>query len=520
MSSSCSQPTIIAVLFALLLQCHTFAQPTMKTDGYNKLMFPNGKIASEGFTKDGKPDGFWKNYYESGSLKSAGNRKDLLLDGIWKFYNEDSTLSAEISYLADKKNGFTWKYELGKLAEKVYLVDNQKQGEGLSFYETGEIKIKVNYLDDLKDGEGLEYDKDGRIIALLKYNKDLLVSRDEINRYNAERLKQGKWVEFHENGINKLVGGYVDGKKNGIFKEYDKNGKLIAIYKYEDDLLAESSVDVDVLEERKTYYPTAVVKTYATYRDGKLQGFLKEFDENGVLTKSSKYDQDIKLAEGIIDSLAREQGLWKFFFETGELKAEGNYLDGKKTDEWKYFFRNGQLEQVGSYKRDVPFGKWTWSHENGKLHREEYYKNGVEDGNSVEYDRLGYLVSSGKYVDGKRVGEWFYYVGDHLEIGKYRDGNKDGLWQGFYDEDKKEKSFVGSYKDGAEDGIHTYYYGNGLVKEVRQYKVGIKTGKWLVNSEDGAPYVASEYKDGELSKINGVPVKIDKKEKRAAKKSK
>ncbi len=476
------------------MHLNTFAQPTMKSDGYNKLMYPNGKIASEGFTKDGKPDGFWKNYYESGAIKSSGNRKDLLLDGIWK-------------------------YEAGKISEKVYFVDNRKQGEGLTFYETGDIKSKVTYLDDLKDGEGFEYDKDGRIIALLKFNKDLMVSRDEINRYNKEKLKQGKWVEFHENGVNKLVGGYIDGRKNGIFKEYDKEGKLIAIYKYEDDQLAESSKDVDVLEERKTYYPTAKVKTSATYRDGKLQGFLKEYDENGVLINTTKFDQDVKLAEGIIDSLAREQGIWKYFYETGELKAQGKYIDGKKVDEWKYYFRNGQLEQTGFYKKDIPNGKWTWYHENAKLHREELYKNGLEDGSSTEYDRLGYLVLSGKYVEGKRVGDWFYYVGDHLEEGKYRDGNKDGLWIGYYDEDKKEKSFEGLYKDGAEDGTHTYYYPNGLVKEIRQYKVGVKAGKWLVYSEDGSPYVNSEYKAGEISKINGVPVKTDKKEKKGTKKS-
>ncbi len=394
-------------------------------------------------------------------------------------------------------------------------MDNKRQGEGLTFFETGEIKTKVTFLDDLRDGEGFEYEKDGRIVALLKYNKDALVSRDEINRYNRENLKQGKWVEFHTNGINRLVGGYLEGKKSGIFKEYDIDGKLIAIYRYEDDKLAESSKEVDILEERKTYYPGAKLKTLGTYRDGKLQGFVKEYDENGNLVKSTKYDQDVKLAEGLIDNMGREQDLWKFFYETGEIKAQGKYLDGKKIDEWKYFYRNGQVEQTGSYKRDIPNGKWTWYYENNKVHREESYKNGVEDGISVEYDRLGYMVLNGKYVDGKRVGEWFYQVGDHMEIGKYRDGNKDGMWIGYYDEDKKDKSFEGLYKDGAEDGLHTYYFPNGLIKEVRLYKVGSKTGVWTLNQEDGSLYVKSEYKDNQLIKVNGVPVKDnDKKEKK------
>lgn len=514
MSSACSKPLLTSLVFFLGLSLSTFGQPTMKQDGYNKLTYPNGKIASEGTTRDGRPDGYWKNYYESGQLKSSGNRKEFKLDGIWKFFNEDGSLNNEISYQEDKKNGYSWHYEAGKLAEKVFFVDNVKQGEGLSFYDTGELSAKVTYLDDQKDGVAYEYAKDGRIIALMKYNKDLLVSRDEINRFNSSNEKSGKWIEFHENGINKLVGGYVEDKKHGIFKEYDKNGKLIAIYKYEDGQLAESSKDVDVLDERKTYHPNANVKTSGTYRDGKLQGFLREFDENGKLLKSEQYDEGVKLAEGVLDSIAREQGLWKYFYETGELRAEGKYLDAKKIEEWKYYFRNGKLEQVGSYKRDIPVGKWTWYYENEKLHREETYKNGKPDGNSVEYDRLGYLVLSGKYVDGKRVGDWFYYVGDHMEEGKYRDGNKEGLWLGYYDEDKKDKSFEGAFKDGAEDGIHTYWFETGIVKEIRMYKVGQKTGKWILNSEDGAPYLNSEYKDDDLIKVNGVPVMKEEKKKK------
>ncbi len=507
MSSGCLKLSTKLILVAIVLNFSTFAQPAMKKEGYNQLLYPNGKIASEGITVDGKPDGFWKNYYESGKIKSAGNRKNFQLDGIWKFYNEDSTLSSEISYQNDTKNGFTWTYNDGILAVKNYFVDNLKQGEGFEFYESGEIKTKVNYLDDLKDGEGFEYAKDGRIIALLKYNKDLLAYRDEINRFNSDNEKQGKWIEFHENGINRLVGGYLEGKKNGIFKEYDKKGKLIAIYKYDNDELSEHSSDVDVLEERKSYHPNGRVKTITTYRDGKIQGFIKEFDLNGKLINCEKYDQDIKLAEGLVDSLGREQGPWKFFFETGELRAEGEYLDAKKWAVWKYYYRNGKLEQQGFYKKDLPDGKWLWYYENSKIHREENYKNGKEDGPTEEYDRLGYLVLKGKYIDGKRTGPWYYYVGDNLEEGKYRDGNKEGLWVSYYDEEKTQKSFEGSYIDGVEDGLHTYYFPNGIIKETRNYQVGMRTGKWIVNSENGLPYSISEYKNGQLVRVNGVSVK-------------
>ncbi|MGB0165320.1 MAG: toxin-antitoxin system YwqK family antitoxin, partial [Luteibaculum sp.] len=82
-----------------------FAQQGLKTEGYNKLYYENGKLASEGFSKDGKPEGYWKTYYQNGQLKSEGSRKNFQLEGIWKFYDSDGNLSSEITYEEGKKNG-------------------------------------------------------------------------------------------------------------------------------------------------------------------------------------------------------------------------------------------------------------------------------------------------------------------------------------------------------------------------------------------------------------------------------
>ncbi len=67
-------------------------QNSTSEDGYKIFTYPDGKISSEGYIKNGKPDGYWKSYFENGKIKSEGNRKDFELDSCWKFYNEDGTL--------------------------------------------------------------------------------------------------------------------------------------------------------------------------------------------------------------------------------------------------------------------------------------------------------------------------------------------------------------------------------------------------------------------------------------------
>ena len=54
----------ISILFVLAIYLPMLSIAQETKDGYNKLLYPNGKVSSEGIIKDGKPDGYWKNYYE------------------------------------------------------------------------------------------------------------------------------------------------------------------------------------------------------------------------------------------------------------------------------------------------------------------------------------------------------------------------------------------------------------------------------------------------------------------------
>ncbi|MCK7542381.1 MAG: hypothetical protein MZV63_71665 [Marinilabiliales bacterium] len=72
---------------------------------------------------------------------------------------------------------------------------------------TGRYSQTIPYVNGKKDGLSREYDREGKIITLLEYNNDFLISRSRINHTDASGLKQGEWLDFYPEGRIK------DGKK-------------------------------------------------------------------------------------------------------------------------------------------------------------------------------------------------------------------------------------------------------------------------------------------------------------------
>jgi antitoxin component YwqK of YwqJK toxin-antitoxin module len=226
-----------------------------------------------------------------------------------------------------------------------------------------------------------------------------------------------------------------------------------------------------------------------TYRDGSKQGIFREYDKDGAIIAGEVYDGNIKVGEGIIDAEGNYQGPWKLFFPTGELRAEGSYVDGKREGDWTFYFKAG---------------KWVWFYENSALWREEYYRKGKEDGPSVEYNREGGVIEQGEFIDGLRTGAWIEQVGDHKQTGSYIDGERTGEWLHSFDNGKT--SFVGEYLNGIPIGKHKYYYVNGTLKEEGKYKGGVKEGDWKYYDEEGNLLLTIQFKAGVEFKIDGVKV--------------
>ena len=162
---------------------------------------------------------------------------------------------------------------------------------------------------------------------LVKY----LVERNGIKYLvNSRTPFTGEGTRYYKNGQLMVKGNFKDGKREGVFVNFDKGGQLEGTGNYKDGKLdgLYENYDGDRLESKENY------------KDGKLVS-LEAYHSNGQLMAKVNY-KDAKL-----------DGLYEWFHVNGQLKATGNYKDGKLDGLYESYQRNGQLEAKVN-KENVP----------------------------------------------------------------------------------------------------------------------------------------------------------------------
>ncbi len=481
-----------------------FAQQDIVENGYQVFYYPNGVKSSEGTMKNGKPDGFWKAYNKAGILISEGNRKNYLLDSLWKFYNDSGTIVMEVNYRNDKKHGIRKTWSEDEIVEETFS-DNVKHGEATTYFLDGNVK-KTSFFDQgYEHGIAKVYNHDGTIITLLTYKKGYLIDREAVNRTDSKGLQHGKWKWFYESGTLKKEGDFVHGVLQGYLKEYSEDGDLLKIHKYDEGEIVEDAPELQKLEIKTEYYANGKPKIIASYKDDVPEGVRREYDTVGTIVAAYIFRDGFRVGEGLIDEAGVRDGAWKEYYKDGSLKITGRYIKGKPVGHWIFYHKNGEIEQEGSYTDNGEAdGLWTWYFDNGKIRREENYYLGMKDGASVEYDHDGVVLAQGKYVDDLENGEWFYRFNDHIQKGSYRNGKRYGLWQ--YFDNEGNLYFKGKYIDGNPNERHTYYWHNGKRKEDGKYVMGRKDGVWVKYDKQGNPIIMITYRGGKETKYDSFKV--------------
>lgn len=482
-----------------------FAQDTSMTDGFTVFRYENGKVSSEGTVENGKPNGYWKTYYESGVLKSEGNRKNFIIDSLWKFYNEEGKIILEINYADGIKNGIKTTYLKDETVKENY-VNDIKEGYTSFYYPDGKLRLSVKFIKGREQGTAREFAESGEVITLLEYKNGYLIGKEKVNRYVADSLKNGKWVTFFPNGNIQSEEYYKYGVKNGYFKEYSVDGSLLTIVKYVDGVLIKDAEEVVNPDIKKEYYPGGQLKKAGSFKDNIPEGPLREYSEDGEIISTTIYSKGKIIATGRDDGTFMKQGLWKEFYETGELKSIGKYINGKKIGDWKYYFSNGKTEQAGVYiKNGKPDGEWVWYYSDGDTLMVQNYSEGLLNGRFIEYSDSGTFVAKGQYIDGFEEGYWKYQLGDIKSEGTYSEGRRYGIWKNYFDNGKL--NFEGSFVDDNPDGKHYYYWDNGYVKENGTYIMGKRNGNWCRYNYDGTLFMTTLFRNGAEIKYDGVKIK-------------
>lgn len=133
------------------------------------------------------------------------------------------------------------------------------------------------------------------------------------------------------------------------------------------------------------------------------------------------------------------------------------------------------------------------------------YESGQLDGDFVEYDENGKVVSKGIYLEGSEDGQWLYCNGDYTEKGSFYDGMRTGEWVTRFPDGKT--AFVINYEQDVMHGKYTSYWENGHVKLSGRYVSGLRDGAWFKYDEEGQLFLTTLYKDGKEIKWNTYDIK-------------
>ncbi len=482
-------------------------------DGYHVFKYPNGTASSEGIIKNEKPDGFWKSYYVTGIKKSEGRYTNLMLDSIWLFYDQVGDTTDKISYLFGKKNGYYYKYKKDPsqglyIWSKELFAGDKKEGTAYIYFPDGKIKQTYTYNSGKKEGLSKEYDKNGNIITLFEYNNDFLISRERINRTDNKGLKQGEWKEFYPGGTIKTEKTYKDDQLHGYYKEYDKKGMLVLTMLYDNGAIVKSRVEDEPDIEIINRYDSSGKLIYnGPYRNNVPVGVHREYGNNGKVSNAFIYN---------------DNGL---LLSEGIVDESGN-LNGK----WKDYFPDGRIKAEGTYNDNRRSGLWKFYNNLSKVEQTGSYNNGRPDGLWQWYYNDGSILREEEYFQGFRDGSFTEYSreGSVIVTGQYSDGERNGPWKftsGDYTEegnyiiglkDGQWKSYYpdgtlqyrGNYVQGNPDKQQIYYYGSGRVKEVQYYQTGIRQRTWKKYDEEGNTVLTITYKDDVEISINGVKINL------------
>jgi antitoxin component YwqK of YwqJK toxin-antitoxin module len=100
-----------------------------------------------------------------------------------------------------------------------------------------------------------------------------------------------------------------------------------------------------------------------------------------------------------------KNGEFKISTFSGNNSVYGFIKNNKNVGIWKYFYEDGNLESIGGFHEDKPMGKWKWFYQNGNLKSVGIYILGQHEGRWMNYDDEGFLVSIINYTKGEIIRE-------------------------------------------------------------------------------------------------------------------
>ncbi|WP_338968887.1 toxin-antitoxin system YwqK family antitoxin [Fusobacterium nucleatum] len=324
-------------------------------------------------------------------------------------------------------------------------------------------------------------------------------------------IPNGKYIEYYKNGQVKVQGNHKEGKRDGEFKAFLRNGKSAGSVVYKDGKIIKStlvnsmkdnasfSLVTDIIYNLNSHeivtdeFPNQLLKQYFIFnKNGLLDGESREYYEEGDIKSVSPFKNNV--ADGIFIS----------YYQNGNIKEKHTYKNGNEEGEGLFYYENAKLEEKYFMKNGKLEGEATAYFEDGKIRNKSIFKDGVKlEEETYKDDEIrkntfknGEIVQQDIYSKNKKLKakKFFLENGKTKIISYYENGNKqeevfvinelfDGEALVYYPSGKlKEKDF---FKKGKREGETIIYYENGNAKQKSTFKNDKREGDLFIYYPSG-----------------------------------
>ncbi|MES2134424.1 MAG: hypothetical protein V4506_18905 [Bacteroidota bacterium] len=399
---------------------------------------------------NGKKEGMWENLFTYSAKKHPADFKAYYFSHVKKVgsYNQTSYKNG----MLDGSCVYYKKYypkaydrnskdpaKLYKSCEAEFTRDTLN-GPYKEYYYNDTLAKEVHFVMGTPDGEYREYSRGGKLIKVIHFNKGKL---------------DGKYISYNGGG---RIGCYATFKNNQL------SDSLVYYF-------------IDNLPRLKIYANNDMLQKKVSYYEGGKVKEIMEFNANStcLLTKESmsseSYIEILKAAKN--PTLKNANGIYKSYYDNGQLLSEGPIKDGNLKGDWKFYSINGVVIHAVNFLDTIVYlpnsqnptkiaGLYTGYYSNSVKRCDGYIedlnlsydcftkqdkadlafyalnffditgKQTLKNGNGwfIKYEANGLRVSSGKLVNCMEDSLWKYYTPEQklCEIGNYVNEEKEGVW--------------------------------------------------------------------------------------------
>ena len=183
-------------------------------------------------------------------------------------------------------------------------------------------------------------------------------------------MKTGTWVEnFPSKEMPHFIIQYKEGKKNGLFLEFNTEGFIVKKIDYKNDLIDGAYCE---------WIRNGRLVKKQEYKDGQLDGRTVICYDNGFIQEESEYKEGKKNGVTVWYSYADKM--------QGPKAVMYTYINGQFEGPQEVYYESGYLKSVKMFSNNKANGSAYELYEDGSVKSECTYKNGEVKGKVKEYE--------------------------------------------------------------------------------------------------------------------------------------